>query len=200
MVCETIYGEGASQGSLAGERQCFKMDSIDIFSAQWAAQRPDLDTEPLEAWGRLKRTANLLDKVLAQAMEANGLNIGEFEVLAALVRHGPPFETRPTELTRSLIITPGAVTARLAALERRGLIARRPDENDGRVQLVALTARGLHLFEPAFEAVIEACRGVLDEMDRDERARMHTSLRELLHSLDSVLAQQGEGEGVAARR
>lgn len=196
-----MTGIGRAEVRCSGSRgDKFNMDSIDGFSAQWAVQRPGLDTEPLEAWGRLKRSANLLDRVLSQAMEANGLNIGEFEVLAALVRHGAPFETRPTELTRSLIITPGAVTARLAALERRGLIARRPDENDGRVQLVALTAKGLHLFDPAFEAVVEASRGVLDEMGAGERTQLHTSLRDLLRALDEVVARQGEAEATASRR
>jgi DNA-binding MarR family transcriptional regulator len=163
------------------------MDAIDGFSAQWATQRPGLDTEPLEAWGRLKRSANLFEKVLSQALDECGLNMAEFEVLAALVRQGTPFEARPTELTRSLIITPGAVTARLTTLARRGLIARRSDDEDGRVQLVSLTAKGLHMFEPAFDRVIEACRVMLDQMEPAERACLHSSLRGLLGAVDATL-------------
>ena len=138
-------------------------------------------------WSDGKRAANLLDRILAQGMEACGLSMGEFEVLAALVRGGPPFESRPSELTRSLIITPGAVTARLAALERRGFIARRPDASDGRVQLVALTAKGLHVFEPALEEVVVLCRGVLDALAEEERGWVHRSLAGILATVEGEL-------------
>ncbi|MCG3754021.1 MarR family winged helix-turn-helix transcriptional regulator [Amycolatopsis sp. Poz14] len=164
------------------------MDAVDGFSAQWAEQRPGIDTEPLEAWGRLKRTAGLFDKVLSQGLEECDLNMGEFEVLAALVRQGVPFEVRPTELTRALIITPGAVTARLSALERRGLIARRSDPDDKRVALVSLTARGLHVFEPAFDRIVSLCGEILDGMDPADRTQLHASLRGLLGSVEGKLS------------
>ncbi len=164
------------------------MDAIDGFSAQWAAQRPGLDVESIETWGRLKRSASLFDKVLSQALEEHELTMPEFEVLAALVRFGPPFEMRPTELTQSLIITPGAVTARLNTLGRRGLIARRSHDGDGRVQLVALTAKGRHLFDPAFDAILVACRQILNHMDQAVLAELQTSLRGLIHAVDATLS------------
>jgi len=162
------------------------MDAVDVFSAQWAAERPGVDTEALEVWGRLKRSAYLFERTLADAIEDCGLNMAEFEVLAALVRHGAPYEMRPTELTHSLIITPGAVTARLATLERRGLIARRADLSDRRVQLVSLTAKGLHQFEPAFDRVVLACRAVLDELAGDDDATINGALRMLMAGIDTV--------------
>ena len=161
------------------------MDAVDRFSAQWVAQRPGIDPAPLEAWGRLKRAANLFEKALARALEGTGITMPEFELLAALVRGGAPFEMRPTELTQSLIITPGAVTARMSALTARGLIARREDAQDRRVQLVSLTARGLHAFEPAFDMVFAACSEMLDELDPKERHALQSSLRALLGVVDA---------------
>jgi DNA-binding MarR family transcriptional regulator len=174
------------------------MDAVDHFTAQWVHERPDLVVEPIEAWGRLKRTAHLFEKVLSHVLEECDLNMAEFEVLAALVRSGPPYEMRPTELTRSLIITPGAVTARLATLERRGLIARRLQPQDGRVQLVALSAKGKHLFEPAFERIVVRCGELLDSLDRENRENLHSSLRALMGVVDTY-ENPSPTEGAARR-
>ncbi|MCU1578086.1 MAG: Transcriptional regulator [Rhodoglobus sp.] len=160
------------------------MDAVDIFTAQWAAEKPGVDVYALEAWGRLKRTANLFEKALSQVLDECDLNMAEFEVLAALVRMGPPYEMRPTELTRSLIITPGAVTARLTTLERRGFIARRPHVEDRRVQLVALSAMGLRAFEPALGQIILRCESILDELNLEEHDNLLSSLRGLMKVLD----------------
>lgn len=159
-------------------------DAVDLFSAQWRRERPGMDVAPIEAWGRLKRTAHLFDKKLVEVLEECDLTMAEFEVLAALVRGGPPYEARPTELTRSLIVTPGAVTARLTSLERRGLIARRHHEEDGRVQLVTLTANGMRRFEPAFDRIVEHLREILGAMPGDERRNLHSSLRALMAVVD----------------
>jgi DNA-binding MarR family transcriptional regulator len=168
------------------------MDAVDVFSAQWTHERPGMNVEPIEAWGRLKRSAHLFEKALSQVLDECDLNMAEFEVLSALVRLGAPYETRPTELTSSLIITPGAVTARLSTLERRGLIARRPHHVDGRVQLVALSAKGLRLFEPAFDRIVERCGELLDELTAEDRADLHTSLRGLMAVLDTSAAQRSQ--------
>jgi DNA-binding MarR family transcriptional regulator len=176
-------------------------DAVDQFSAQWSRERPGMDVEPIEAWGRLKRTANLFDKKLMEVLEECDLRMPEFEVLAALVRAGPPYEARPTELTRSLIVTPGAVTARLSTLEKRGLIARRTHEEDGRVQLVALTANGLRTFEPAFDRIIEKLHEMLGQMPAPERRNLHSSLRALMRIIDDRDAAVAvDGEPVQAAR
>lgn len=174
------------------------VDAVDLFSAQWNAEKPGIDVEALEAWGRLKRTANLFEKALSQVLEEYDLNMAEFEVLAALVRTGAPYETRPTELTRSLIITPGAVTARLTTLERRGFIARRPHHEDRRVQLVALSAKGLRAFEPALEGLLLRCEAILDELPKADRSDLHSSLRALLMVLDGERVTDGDAVSDAA--
>ena len=179
-IAHTIKGESVKfNGTLSA------MDAVEHFSAQWKAEKPGIDVEALEAWGRLKRTASLFEKALSQVLEDCDLNMAEFEVLAALVRMGAPYESRPTELTRSLIITPGAVTARLTTLERRGFIARRSHEGDGRVQLVALSAKGLRAFEPALDGILIRIEAILDELDTDDRQHLHSSLRALMGVLEA---------------
>jgi DNA-binding MarR family transcriptional regulator len=163
------------------------VDAVDFFSAQWAAERPGLDVTPLTIWGRLKRAASLFDAALACTLEEHDLNLAEFEVLAALVRSGPPYEMRPTELTQALIITAGAVTVRLSHLENRGFISRRRDPQDRRVQFVALSAHGLMTFEPAFDAIIGESARILGQVGAEQQ-QLFSSLKALLGVLDSDVA------------
>ncbi|WP_454692459.1 MarR family winged helix-turn-helix transcriptional regulator [Achromobacter aloeverae] len=161
------------------------MDTVDLFSSQWLAEQPGINVEAIAIWGRLKRITSLFESRLAQILDAHDLNLSEFEILAALVRSGSPYQLRPTELTNSLIITAGAVTARINALERRGFISRRGDEQDGRVQLVCLSAQGLFVFKPAFEAVLSESNAMIGQLKTDDRLQLVSSLRAFLGVLDA---------------
>lgn len=59
-----------------------------------------------------------------------GVTRGSWDVLASLRRSGLPHRLSPTELYLALMRTSGAMTHRLAGLERSGLIKRVPDPQD----------------------------------------------------------------------
>src|SRR5437763_1623513 len=116
-------------------------DHIDRIIAEWHRERPDLDTRPMETFGRLFRAAELADRGLT-AMGGYGLEPGWFDVLAALRRAGPPYQLNPTALRESTMLSSGGMTKRLDRLTEAGLIERRPDPGDRRGTLVRLTRRG----------------------------------------------------------
>lgn len=119
--------------------------------AQWARERPDLDTSAMGIIGRLHRLADVLDKELRPVFEAAGISDGDFDVLAALRRSGEPFELTPGELAATTIITSGAVTKRVDRLVSAGLVTRTVAAHDGRVRRVALTAAGRELVDRVVE-------------------------------------------------
>src|SRR4051812_50143042 len=82
--------------------------------------------------GRLLRLAHLLDGRLRPPFAAEGLANGDFDVLAALRRVGEPFLVRPVELSRSLMVTTGAITKRLDRLQAEGPVARESTDDHGR--------------------------------------------------------------------
>jgi DNA-binding MarR family transcriptional regulator len=159
------------------------MDVVGRFREQWEKERPDIDTSCLEAWGRLKRTAAVFDRGLMPAMGEHGLSIADFEVLAALRRSGPPYQLRPAELTRSLIVTAGAITNRLDNLERRGLISRARLAGDRRGHAVLLTPEGVQIFDPALDAVIERSEALLTPI-LAELDQLLTILRTLADAME----------------
>lgn len=117
-------------------------DHVDRLRAQWRVQEPDLDTSPVEIFGRIYRISRLIAPGIEEALGRHGLDRGEFDVLATLRRQGPPFRLTPTELYAALLIASGSLTHRLGRLEKAGLIRRVPSERDGRSLSAELTEAG----------------------------------------------------------
>ena len=70
--------------------QIYTADRIERVRADWAGQRPDLDTSPMEVIGRILRAEHLAGARIRRVLRAEGLDRGGFDVLATLRRSGPP--------------------------------------------------------------------------------------------------------------
>lgn len=88
----------------------------------------------------------------------------------------------PTDLARTLLLTPGSVTHRVDRLERAGLVRRTLDPADRRSILVELTPQGLEIVERAVEAHAAAEEQAVSALTPDERERLARLLRKLLLS------------------
>jgi len=154
-------------------------DSVDAILEQWRVERPELDPSPIGVVGRVSRLARELEARLEPVYAANGLEPGWYDVLATLRRTGAPHELRPTDLTAALMLTSSGTTKRLDRLERAGLIERRPDPNDRRGTLIALTDAGRRLVDDATEAHLVNEDRLLGVLDADEREQLAGLLRKL---------------------
>ncbi|MET1255171.1 hypothetical protein [Aliikangiella maris] len=70
-----------------------KTDHVDFVIRQWQAERPDLDSAPTGVIGRVGRLNQFIGSELQQVFSAHDLLSGEFDVLATLLRSGPPLST-----------------------------------------------------------------------------------------------------------
>lgn len=103
--------------------------------------RDDLDAEAVAAalqvsisvFVRRVRQSPLSDELTDE------LTVPEMAALSRLDRGGP---ATPGELARAEQITPQGMGATLGGLARRGLVARRPDTEDGRRIFMELTEAG----------------------------------------------------------
>lgn len=160
-------------------------DDIDVILQQWATERPDLDCSSMAIFGRLSRTYLHVQDRYREAARAHHLGPGEFDVLATLRRAGDPFTLTPGDLTRSLMMTGGAITNRIDRLVAKGLVDRREDPSNRRSMLISLTAAGLVLID---EIVVEHVRGqhaMLSELTQEEQRQLADLLRKLLHQFES---------------
>jgi DNA-binding MarR family transcriptional regulator len=134
--------------------------------------------------GRLTRAERRVGAELARTFAAHELDRASFDVLATLRRSEPPHRLTPTQLMRSAMVTSGAITQRLDRLEARGLVARTPNETDGRGTHVSLTDSGRALIDrvlPDHVATEERLLAVLTGTERDQLA---STLRRLLLALE----------------
>lgn len=83
------------------------------------------------------------------ALHAHGANRPVWFVFLALAQGAHPTQR---ELARMIGISEGTLTHHLTALEARGLVARRRDDTDRRIQRIWFTPEG----EAAFEAMRDA--------------------------------------------
>lgn len=159
-------------------------DAVDRIVAQWAVERPDLDTGPMQVVGRLHRVAAILEAGLRPVFAEEGLGNGDFDVLATLRRAGAPYRLAPGQLTASMMVTSGAVTKRVDRLERAGLVTRTVSAEDGRGRLIGLTARGRRLTDVLVERHWANEDGLLAALSGPERAQLAGLLRKLLLALE----------------
>ena len=158
------------------------VDEIDRIVGEWRQARPDLDVSPTHTLQRITRVALLQGTSFAEVFARYGVSFGEYLVLAALRRAGPPYRMNPTTLFNSVILSSGAMTNRLDRLEEMGFVERLPDPADRRGRLVALTDPGRELVDTAVVDHLANEDRLLSGLDADEREQLATLLRKLLVS------------------
>jgi DNA-binding MarR family transcriptional regulator len=159
-------------------------DAVDRLVEAWARERPDLDVSPLEVLSRVSRLARHLDLARGQAFGEHGLDVWEFDVLAALRRAGPPYELSPGQLVALTLVSSGTTTNRIDRLAARGLVTRRPDLDDRRGVLVTLTGDGMARVDHALEDLLAQEQAILGELSPSDRDQLAALLRSVTARFD----------------
>jgi len=146
---------------------------------QWAREMPSVDTEGMAILGRTRRITLAAGSLVESVLREFDIDRGEFDVVASLRREGAPYRLSPTDLYRALMISSGGLTDRLTRLERKGLIARVPSNNDARSLLVELTAAGRKQKEAAFRADMDLERKLISVLTAAERRQLGGLLAKL---------------------
>lgn len=121
-------------------------------------------------------------RAVDEGMAACGLTMARTKVMAQLDRRGP---TRQSILAAEFGFAPHTITDIVDALERDGLVVRRPDLTDRRAKLVALTDRGQVALSAAARTRERLMKHVFGALDGDDRATM----MRLLDVLDGGIAE-----------
>jgi len=111
-----------------------------------------------------------------EVLDAFGLSLVEFSVLASLRRSPPPYALTPSEIQRSMLITSGGLTKVLVQLEAKGLVTRSTQDTDRRVKPVALTAKALEVLEGVMAELDAKVNGWLSELLTGEEVGQLTKL------------------------
>ena len=160
------------------------MDTVDELLNQWRTERPDLDVSALGIAIRIEMLAKKMRSQNAKCLSAVGLKTWEYEVLSALRRQGKPFQLPVSELAKSALLSPGAMTTRIDQLEESRLVKRKADPKDRRGVLIDLTGKGRKLIDRALEARLQAAESAITDINAKEQQTVEHSLRTLLSTHD----------------
>lgn len=94
-----------------------------------------------------------------------GMELSHFMVLNHLSHQSR--ERTPAQLARTFNLTKGAMTNTLSKLEAFGYIHVRPDWDDARKKMVAISTAGDHARDDAVLAVLPIFDDIMDGLDKD---------------------------------
>ena len=130
----------------------------------------------LEAWDSFLRAhATLMRRLEVDLVQATGLALADFDVLAQLARAGG--ELRMTDLAGRALISRSGMTRRVARLAEEGLVQRANAEADARGVIVALTDAGVaRLTETAPVHLRGVSEMFVSRLDDEELAVLENAL------------------------
>jgi DNA-binding MarR family transcriptional regulator len=169
-------------------------DWVDHVRAQWARERPDLDTRPVAVVGRLGRLGTFLDAGLERVFRLYDLSRADFDVLATLRREGAPYRLPQKVVMRSVLRTSGTLSVRIDRLERKGLVRREPDPADRRGVIVGLTKRGCELVDLVAPMHLANEERLLAALAPAQRETLADLLRTLLIGFEAQQSSAAETE------
>ena len=127
--------------------------------------------------------SRLRQAVFDQAMKPHGVTHAQWWALAQLTRHDPAGGMTQVELARLLGLGKAATGAMIVCLAAAGLVSRRADASDRRLNRVYVTARGQRVLERMIAVGRTLNETLLKGLARDELEaadRVLTTLRSRL--------------------
>jgi DNA-binding MarR family transcriptional regulator len=137
-----------------------------------------------ETAGRLRVAIGAFKRRVRETSTAGELSLPQLTALSRLNRLGP---MTTAELARREQISPQAMGATIASLQKRGLVARSADAADGRLSILDLTPEGLAAVRSGRNAVVDRMVAVLDESFTDEETRILAAAAPLIERLADLL-------------
>jgi DNA-binding MarR family transcriptional regulator len=137
-----------------------------------------------ETASRLRVAVGAFKRRIREASAEGELSIPQITALSRLDRLGP---MTTAELARREQITPQAMGATNASLEKLGLVARSADAADGRLSILSLTPAGRAAVRSGRNAVADQITAVLEESFTGEETEILAAAAPLIERLADLL-------------
>lgn len=158
-------------------------DGVDRIEQAWLRERPGTPVGSIGVLTRIRRIAKLLEDDRRRTLARLGVDTSTLDLLSTLRRAGPPYRLTPTEIARATLVTPGAVSQRIAQARDRGLVRRHRPGPDGRTVAIELTQAGHALVERTVDELLSHEETRLAALTPDQRVQLTALLRVLLADL-----------------
>src|SRR6186713_2050309 len=111
-------------------------DQVDGLLAAWRVELPEVLGPSSELIKRITVLGVALADATRRVLPQFGLTVAQYDVLTTLRRSGPPYRLKPTELSRSLLLSTGGTSNVINFLVAQGLVERLDDPADRRGALI----------------------------------------------------------------
>lgn len=138
----------------------------------WQRELPGVRTDSIEIITPLWRIAKVLADDRRRTLAALGVDSSTLDLLSVIRRAGPPYELTTREITRRTLVTPGAVSQRIARAEAAGLVQRSSSSASRRAVCVTLTESGHRLIESTVRQLLEHEADLIDSLTTAQRATL----------------------------
>lgn len=152
-------------------------------AASWQQELPGVRAEAIEIITPLWRVAKILADDRRRTLASLGIDGATLDLLSVIRRAGPPYELTTREIARRTLITPGAVSQRVARAEGAGLVEREPSPASRRAVVVRLTDTGHTLINNTVRPLLDHEADLVSVLSDDERR----ALTAVLAKLDQLL-------------
>ncbi|EDZ3766691.1 MarR family transcriptional regulator [Salmonella enterica] len=166
-------------------------DFVDNLIQEWLDAFPSLNLSGLPVIARIVRMSHYISQFVDSNLARYNLNVGEFEVLAALARN-PDRQLSPKELQKKILISSGGLSNRINRLEEKKYIVRIPDPSDRRGVIVRITAEGRKLTLEAVVTHVAIEEALIQGLDIEDREQLAGLLKKLIKSQKSELNENSE--------
>ena len=166
-------------------RQSGERDHVDRFLEEINADLPpDLDRTVEGIVDRIGGINRRIKRMHEETLDQLDLNLTDWHVLTALRWAGQPYRRSAGELARRAELTSGAMTSRLDALEKEGLVRRLRDPDDRRSVLVELTEKGRETHEQAMGIQAQKETLLAEALTEREKEELNSLLRRVMITLE----------------
>jgi DNA-binding MarR family transcriptional regulator len=115
-----------------------------------------------------------------EVVEKLGVSLSQFKIMHLLDFAGE--ERTPSDLARTIGLSPAATSRAADALARQGILLRRDDDLDRRVKWLSLTDKGREALEHISAARTDAVARMAENLDPDQRTALYEALSPLIAS------------------
>jgi DNA-binding MarR family transcriptional regulator len=158
---------------------------VDSFLEEISADLPaDLDLTVEGIVDRIGGINRRIKWMHDETLDQLNLTVSDWHVLTALHWAGEPYRRKAGELARRAELTSGAMTSRLDALEKEGLVRRLRDPDDRRSVLVELTEKGRRQHDKAMGIQAQKEALLAEALTEREKEQLNTLLRRVMITLE----------------
>ncbi|MFD7918792.1 MarR family winged helix-turn-helix transcriptional regulator [Streptomyces sp. NPDC059740] len=157
----------------------------------WNRERPGTPTGSIEIVTPIWWLGKLFAADRDRALRAAGIDAATLDLLSVVRRAGPPYSLSTREIAARSLVTPGAVSQRVARAEGQGLVTRAPGTGR-RTVMVSLTSAGHALVESAVDEVLGREAALVAGLTEGERDQLVGLLDRLLTEVSARLPRPAD--------